>query len=112
MQRCPIYSLPEFRFTLGSYHGYDFNVSLSQYTLPSGNDNFVIVAIIPSPIESDVWILGNIFLTHYYLQFDIKNHQVQFTASGTSFASNQVPSSDQPSYFEQVYGIIICFHFI
>lgn len=103
LQQCPVDNLPSFRFTVGTYAGYDFELDMKDFTIPTDDPAIVVVGIIPSPLHVDVWILGSIFLKNYYVQFDVSNRQIWITQHGMTFTSHAISRDEQPSYMDIMY---------
>ncbi|KAF0695958.1 Aste57867_13265 [Aphanomyces stellatus] len=103
--------LPTLTLTLGTYDGYVCTILPRMYSFPDGSDSY-IVGLIESPL--DVWILGGLFLQHYYVVFDKPAKQVRMTTTLAASTDNDsgvppelvpvpIALTNQPSYFDQFY---------
>jgi len=104
--QCPFSKLPDLHFTLGSYNGYKFTLTPKMYSFGwegRSNDEYVFVGLIQSPLE--IWILGSMFLKHYYSVFDIHEKTIQLTSKNEALLPRPISVADQPSYFDQYYGM-------
>ena len=109
LQLCPDKAVPKVKITLGTYRGYELELDVQDYTMPSRvHPGFSIIAIIPSPLDVNVWILGNTFLKRFYIDYHIKNKVIRMTKSSGMPSSVLIPYSEQPSYFARIYGKRYC----
>jgi len=84
-------SLPDLSFTLG---GKDYTLKQADYILQQQGSTCVLGLMgvdVPAP-RGPLWILGDVFMRKYYVQFDWGNKQLGFAVAKTSESTDKKAS--------------------